>query len=77
MLHNLCIERCHLVPRKFDLTLSHASNKRLNPEEVRNVLTLRRTNQSKQSKQVNKKVQTLKVRKTLTAKMWKEKEDSL
>ena len=55
VLHNLCIERCHLVPRKFDLTLSHASNKRLNPEEVRNILTLRRTNQSKQSKQLNKK----------------------
>ena len=29
VLHNLCIELGDLVPRKFDLTLDHASNKRL------------------------------------------------
>ena len=45
MLHNLCTERRDLVPRKFDLTLDHASNKRLSPEEVRDVLALRSTNQ--------------------------------
>ena len=35
ILHNICIERGDLVPRKFDLTLHHASKKRLNTEEVR------------------------------------------
>ena len=45
VLHNFCIERGHLVLRKFDLTSSHASNKRLSPEEVRDILALRCTNQ--------------------------------
>ena len=67
MLHNLRIERGDLVPRKFDLTLDHASNKRLSPEEVRDVLALQSTNQKKFK--VNKKSQALKVRKALTNKM--------
>ena len=67
MLHNLCIERGDLVPRKFDLTLDHASNKHLSPEEVRDVLALQSTNQKKFK--VNKKSQALKVRKALTNKM--------
>ena len=74
VLHNLCIERGDLVPRKFDLTSNHASNKRLCSEEVRDALALRSTNQK--NFEVNKKSQALKVRKALTAKMWKEKEDS-
>ena len=45
VLHNIFINRGDLVPRKFDLALDHASNKRLSPEEVRNVLVLRNTNQ--------------------------------
>ena len=45
MLHNLCIERSDLVPRKFDLTLDHVSNKRLSSEELRDVLALQSTNQ--------------------------------
>ena len=45
VLHNICIECGDLVPRKFDLTLDHASNKRLSPKEVRDVLVLRNTNQ--------------------------------
>ena len=75
VLHNICIERGDLVPRKFDLTLDHASNKRLSPEEVRNVLVLRNTNQK--NFEVNKKSKAEKVRKVLTAEMWKEKEDSV
>ena len=67
MLHNLRIERGDLVHRKFDLTLDHASNKRLSPEEVRDVLALQSTNQKKFK--VNKKSQALKVRKALTNKM--------
>ena len=73
--HNICIERGDLVPRKFDLTLDHASNKRLSPDEVRNVLVLRNTNQKKF--EINKKYKVEKVRKVLTAEMWKEKEDSV
>ena len=49
VLHNLCIERCHLVPRKFDLTLSHASNKRLNPEGSEECFNITK-NESKSTK---------------------------
>ena len=73
--HNLCIKRSNLVPWKFDLTLDHASNKRLSPEEVKDALVLRSTNHK--SFEVNKKSQTLKVRKALPAIMWKEKEGFL
>ena len=75
VLHNICIERGDLVPRKFDLTLDHASNKRLSPEEVRNVLVLRNTN--KKNFEINKKSKAEKFRKVLTAEMWKENEDSV
>ena len=75
VLHNICIERGDLVPRKFDLTLDHASNKRLSPDEVRNVLVLQNTNQKKF--EINKKSKAEKVRNVLTAKMWKGKEDSV
>ena len=73
--HKLCIERGDLVPRKFYLPSDHASNRCLSPGEVMDVLTLGSTNQK--NFEVNKKFQALKVRKALTAKMWKEKEDSL
>ena len=75
VLHNICIERGDLVPRIFDLTLDHASNKRLSSEEVRNVLVLRNTNQK--NFEVNKKSKAEKVRKVLTTEMWKEQEDSV
>ena len=58
VLHNLCIERGDLVPRKFDLTSDHASNRRLSPGEVMHVLALGSTNQS--NFEVNKKSQALK-----------------
>ena len=74
-LHNICIERGDLIPRKFDITLHHASNKRLSLEEVRNVLVLPKTNQK--NFEVNKKSKAEKVQKVLTAEMWKEKEDSV
>ena len=45
MLHNLCIEHGDLVPRKFDLTSDHASNRRLSPVEVMDDLPLGSTNQ--------------------------------
>ena len=57
----LCIERGDLVPRKVDLTLDHASNKRLSPEEVRDALALRSTSQK--NFEVNKKSLAFKVRK--------------
>ena len=37
VLHDLCIELGDLVPRKFDLTLDYAANKRLSPEEVKDM----------------------------------------
>ena len=45
VLHNLCIEHGDLVPRKFDLTSDHASNRRLSPVEVMDDLPLGSTNQ--------------------------------
>ena len=66
VLHDLCIKGGDLVPRKFDLTLDHASNQRLSPEEVRDVLVLRSTNQK--NFEVKQESQALKVRKALTAK---------
>ena len=60
MPHNLCIERGDLFPRKFDLTLDHALNKRLSPEKGRDALALRNTNQN--NLEVNNKPQALKVR---------------
>ena len=71
VVHNRCIERGDLVPRKFDLTLDHTSNKLLSLEEVRDALAWRSMNQG--NFEVNKKSQALKVRKALTATMWKEK----
>ena len=75
VLHNLCTERNDLVPRKFYLTSDHVSNRRLILVEVMDVLALGSTNQKKF--EVNKKSEALKVQKALTAKMWKEKKDSL
>ena len=71
MLHNICIVRGDLVPRKFDLTSDHASNRRLSPGEVMDVLVLGSTNQK--NLEVNKKSQALNA---LTAKVWKKKKDS-
>ena len=44
VLHNLCTKCDDLVPRKFNLTLDHESNKRLSTEEVKDVLALQSTN---------------------------------
>ena len=43
--HTLCIERDDLISRKFNLTSDHASNKRLSPEEMRDIFALRSTDQ--------------------------------
>ena len=75
VLYNLCIEHGDLVPRKFHLTLDHASNRSLSQGEVMDVLALGSTNQK--NFEVNKKSQALKIWKALTAKMWKEKKDYL
>ena len=37
VLHNLCIESGDLVPKKSDVTLDHAPNKRLSSEDVRDI----------------------------------------
>ena len=75
VLHNLCLESGDLFPRKFDLTTDHASNRRLSPGEVMDVLALGSTN--KKNFEVNKKSEALKVQKAFTAKMWKENKDSM
>lgn len=75
VLHNICIERGDLVPRKFDLTLDHASNKRLNPDEVRDILALRNTKQK--NFEINKISSATKIRAALTSALWREKTDIL
>ena len=75
VLHNLCTERNDLVLRKFYLTSDHVSNRRLILVEVMDVVALGSTN--RKNFEVNKKSEALKVQKALTAKMWKEKKDSL
>ena len=71
VLHNLCIDQGDLVPRRFDLTLDHASNKRLSPEEVRDVLTLTDTNQKNYEEN---RPAAVKVRNALTKSLAKENE---
>ena len=63
VLHNLCIDRGDLVPRKFDLTSDHASNKRLSPDEVRDALALQSTNQ--ENFEINKKTSSIKSSKSI------------
>ena len=75
MLHNRCIERGDLVRRKFDLISDHASNRRLSRGEVMDALELGSTN--RKNFEGNKKSEGLKIQTALTAKMWKEKKDSL
>ena len=57
VLHHLCIECGDLVPRTFVLTLDHASNKPLSPDEVKHALALRNMNQK--NFEVNKKSEAL------------------
>ena len=68
-MNNLCIERGDLVPRKFDLTLDHASNKRLSPEEVRDILALRN------NFEIDKLSNASKIRGALTKTFWTENTD--
>ena len=74
VLYNLYNEFRDLVPSKFDLTLYHAANKRLSPEEVRDVLALRNTKQK--NFEINKKSASVAVRNALTKTLWKENKDS-
>ena len=73
--HNCWIESSDLVPRKFDFSSDHAPYGRLRLGEVMDALALGSTNQK--NFEVNQKSQVLKVRKALTANVWKEKKDSL
>ena len=73
VLHNLCIELGDLVPRNFDLTLDHASNKRLSPEEVRDVLAL--TNSRQKHFEIQRKSAAVTVRNALTESFWEENND--
>ena len=72
ILHNLCIDRGDLVPRHFDLTVNHASNKRLSSEEVRDLLDLRNTKQK--DFVIDKLSPAKKIRDRLTESLWEEQE---
>ena len=72
-LHNICIELGDLVPRNFDLTMDRASNKRLSPEEVRDVLSL--TNSKQKQFEKEKKSAAVTGRKALTEMFWEENND--
>ena len=44
VLHNLCIDKGDFIPRKFNLTFDHMTNKRRNRTELRDILHLTNSN---------------------------------
>ena len=45
VLHNLCIAKGDFMPRKFDLTFDHMTNKHRDRAELRDILLLTNSNQ--------------------------------
>ena len=45
VLHNLCIEMGDMIPRNWDITVYHATNKRRPQNEIRDVLLMNNINQ--------------------------------
>ena len=40
VLHNLCIDKEDIIPRKFDLSYDNVTNKRIDRAELRDILNL-------------------------------------
>ena len=73
ILHNICIDKGDLVPRKFDLTYDMASNKRRESNELRDLLDL--TDSNVKNFETGRLV-AVKVRDKITEAFWSEREGS-
>ena len=73
ILHNICIDKGDLVPRKFDLAYDIASNKRRESNELRDLLGL---THSKVKNFKTGRVVAVKVRDKITEVFWSEREGS-
>ena len=67
VLHNLCIDKEDIIPRNFDLSYDHVTNKRRDWAELRDMLNL--TN----SRLKNYRGEGIKVREAITKAFWDEK----
>ena len=74
ILHNICIDKRDLFPRKFDLTYDVASNKRRGSNELRDLLDLTDSNVKNFE---TGRVVGVKVRDKITEVFWSEREGSL
>ena len=71
VLHNICIDKGESLSKKLDLSHDPNSNERRDRTTIRNLLEMRSCNKiNDSSSQANK------IRDTLCAKLWKEKQDS-
>ena len=70
VLHNLCIDQEDIIPRKFDLSYDHVTNKRSDRVELRDMLNL--TNSRLKNYDTGRS-QGVKVREAITKAFWDEK----
>ena len=73
ILHNICIDKGNLVPRKFNLTYDMASNKRRESNELRDLLDLTDSNVKNLE---TGQLAAVKVRDKITEVFWSEREGS-
>ena len=71
VLHNLCIDKGDFMPRKFDLTFDHMTNKRRDRAELRDILHL--TNSNRPNYTDIGRGRGIKIRNTITQIFWDEK----
>ena len=69
-LHNICMDRGDLVPRRMDLTADQATNKRRSRDEIRDLLDLTDSNQRNFQKG---KPTGIRVRNTIAKTFWEKK----
>ena len=70
ILHNLCIEKEDIIPRKFDLSYDHITDKRRDRAELRDMLNL--TNSRLENYDTGRG-EDVKVREAITKAFWDEK----
>ena len=74
VLHNWCIDKEDIIPRKFDLSYDNVTNKRIDRAELRDILNL--TNP--RSKNYNRgRGESVKIREAITKAFWDEKNRNL
>ena len=74
VLHNLCIDKEDVIPRRFDLPYDHINNKRRDREELRDMLSLIDTRLKNFE---TGRHEGVKVRDAITNVFWGEKNDNL